>query len=447
MRQAVAGQDAVREVRVIDVLEDSAAELADNYRDQPVVEAELRRIMAEGFLSLGMTDQVVTHRQFAYDLLRRHLGPTHRQTLEVMIEYASVADGSSDSEASVQLSREALELVRAHHAEDAKLLVLALNQLFSCHFYRNDFLEAAAVGTEAVQVSREALPATDQARLSATANLGYLLIEQGRPAEAEELCREVLSARQTLYGDDAIPTLRAKDNLTNALRELCQSDEAAELSREVLAGYSSIYGEESGIVDFIRDKLTVLCSDIGRLDEAELLARKSLEWRESRHGSDHVGTILARANLAQILLLTEEFEEAEPLVREILAWCDAKLEPSNGLSLLAQRIHGNLLVLQGNAAEAEPILWAAVRSASDAFGEQNRATVGAKILYARCLTDLGRYEEAEQELNDCRDTELCPHGRPPTVAEIEQAFVRLYEAWGKPVEADEWRHPAGAEDA
>ncbi len=56
-------------------------------------------------------------------------------------------------------------------------------------------------------------------------------------------------------------------------------------------------------------------------------------------------------------------------------------------------------------------------------------------LLGRCLTALGRYEQAEAIL-------LRNHGRAEHSAKTIEALVDLYGVWGKPNEAAKWRAKA-----
>ena len=66
------------------------------------------------------------------------------------------------------------------------------------------------------------------------------------------------------------------------------------------------------------------------------------------------------------------------------------------------------------------------------------SSAGVLISYGKCLTELARYEEAEEQLvlaySFLRDREA---GDEATVRAVE-TLVELYEAWGKPEKAAEY---------
>ena len=60
--------------------------------------------------------------------------------------------------------------------------------------------------------------------------------------------------------------------------------------------------------------------------------------------------------------------------------------------------------------------------------------------WGRCLTDVGRYEEAKAQLKAAYDGELEMRGAEHmNTREAIANLVYLYEAWGKPEEATTWR--------
>jgi hypothetical protein len=60
----------------------------------------------------------------------------------------------------------------------------------------------------------------------------------------------------------------------------------------------------------------------------------------------------------------------------------------------------------------------------------------------RALIELGRFEEAETLLLSVREA---LRERPDTAATVTKRLIELYDAWGKVVEADEWRQVHNAE--
>jgi tetratricopeptide (TPR) repeat protein len=144
--------------------------------------------------------------------------------------------------------------------------------------------------------------------------------------------------------------------------------------------------------------------------------------------------------LGQLLNRRGAFAEAEELLRECLMWSTQKEGPENPMTLrrqdsLAVAIHG-----QGRFEEAEALLRDAVEIA-ERLGLDGYCEIPTlRRDFGRCLTDLGRYEDAEEQLLAAYEGESAMRGDEHRYTrEAVANLVHLYEAWGKPDKGAEWR--------
>jgi len=107
------------------------------------------------------------------------------------------------------------------------------------------------------------------------------------------------------------------------------------------------------------------------------------------------------AGLAATFLAQEKFVQAEASARECLALLENKL-PDSWLTFDARSLLGGSLSGQKNYSEAEPLL-------------------------------LAGYQSMNQRQNQM------PDAAKPRLKEALERLVRLYEDWGKPGQAAEWR--------
>ncbi len=132
--------------------------------------------------------------------------------------------------------------------------------------------------------------------------------------------------------------------------------------------------------------------------------RRQLGGLDGRPGGDR-DAVLRRlsglhAQLGQYLLQSRRFEEAEPVLRECLAARETLL-PDSWLRFNTQSMLGGALLGRGNHADAEPLLVAGYEGM-----KAREATIPAGL---------------------------------PRLAEAAERLVALYEATGRPREADAWR--------
>jgi hypothetical protein len=105
-----------------------------------------------------------------------------------------------------------------------------------------------------------------------------------------------------------------------------------------------------------------------------------------------------------------------------------------------QREPSDLLAGTGRATEAEPLLTEALAIRQKSYASGDRRTALAESHLGECLLTLGRHADAEPLLVSGYEALKAAKGVPP--AELNRALdrlIKLYEAWGKPEKATEWR--------
>jgi hypothetical protein len=147
--------------------------------------------------------------------------------------------------------------------------------------------------------------------------------------------------------------------------------------------------------------LANLLDQAGRGPEAEPLFRVGLEGARKRFGADDPRTAGMLAARGMSLVRQGRWTEAEPILRECLAIRE-KVQPDEWTTFNTRSLLGGSLLGQKRYAEAEPLIVAGY--------EGMRA----------------------------REARIPPPGRP-RLTDASERVVKLYEAWGKPDKAAEWR--------
>jgi tetratricopeptide (TPR) repeat protein len=148
---------------------------------------------------------------------------------------------------------------------------------------------------------------------------------------------------------------------------------------------------------------------------------------------------MALYNLARLLAIQERDEEAEATFREALAvrvehWGPGHWQVGQGYYAL-----GTFFLTRGDTLAAAESYRKTVEIYTEALGADHGWTAHAKAVLATCLVAERRYDEAERRLLEAyriiRDS-------PSAEAYAEDALERivfLYQAWGKPEKAEEYR--------
>ena len=176
---------------------------------------------------------------------------------------------------------------------------------------------------------------------------------------------------------------------------------AESLFCQALEGYRQIQGPDGALTLDLTLDLANLLDQAGRDPEAELLFRVGLEAARKRFGADDPRTagILAVRGLS--LVRRGQWTEAEAILRECLAIRE-KVQPDEWTTFNTRSLLGGSLLGQKKYAEAEPLI-------------------------------VSGYEGMK-----AREARIPPPGMP-RFTDASERVVKLYEAWGKPDKAAEWR--------
>ena len=171
----------------------------------------------------------------------------------------------------------------------------------------------------------------------ALGNLGLLLKETNRPAEAEPLFRRALAIVEASHGPENPNVATSLNNLALLLWKTNRLTEAEYLYRRALAIYAANPEHEPLSASAVLGNLARLLHETNRSAEAEPLFRRALAIYEASHGPEHPVVALALNDLARLLKETNRPAEAEPLFRRALAINEASYGPEHPMANEAEK--------------------------------------------------------------------------------------------------------------
>ena len=272
--------------------------------------------------------------------------------------------------------------------------------------------------------------------------LGVELGNEGLHAQALLLFREALELNRKFLGNEHKQVAVNLGNLAWSHSELGDHSSAVAARREALAVQRKLHRNESSQVAGALNMLGVAVAWSGDLAAAAEAFRETLEIHRELGGEDSPDTAMAKRNLAGTLVELGQLGEAEQLAREALAHF-RRVHGDRYLNTAGvMRVLGLVLVKKGQAEQAESILRDcvdALRSLSLPEADAWRLARAESTL-GECLTALQRFDEAEPVLVGAYEALLGAKGEAfaATVTAL-QRVITLYDAWGKPEQAAEWR--------
>ncbi|HEU4665214.1 MAG TPA: serine/threonine-protein kinase, partial [Dokdonella sp.] len=401
VRNMLAGIDPDRargmDNRLLRSILDSAAERASReLAAQPDARADIERTIASSYSSLG---------EFA--LAGSHFDAALAAAREAGLSPAASADIAS---------QRALGLNAAGHPQDA--------------------LAAAEAAFALVQH----LPDDDPGRLVVEGRLASIERDAGKLDASRARYARVIERQKAILGEDDDATLESEQGLAIAEFLAGHFDAARPLLQRLVATYRARRGAEDVRTVGAQVSLAVLENEDEHPAEAAKLLAPLLPVVEKVYGPDHPRTLVVVMNLGSALRYGKHYDEARPYYLRALDLARKLYGDTAPRTLMAE---GNLSLMlrdAGDLESAERHARFVADNADKAFGD-NPYRAAMYRGHATVLTAMGRYAEAERELDRAWAVfaNAAGYGADhPRAQEVVDSYIELYEAWNKPERKAEW---------
>ena len=310
--------------------------------------------------------------------------------------------------------------------------------------------------TEALERSRRALGEDSERTIIAISDMGMLLQDQGKQEEAEKCMRQALEKSRRVLGPDYTGTIHNLGYLGLLLRDEGKLDESEKLLRECLEKSRKVLGEDDiNTLDTLTN-LGITISEQGKLVEAEPFYRETLERSRRVLGEEHPDTLVCMNNMGVLLMKQKKWSLAEPYIREVLDKQIALYGDEHPNVLMSTISLGGLRTEQGRFDAAVEVLSPAESKMRAVFtGDNERAVAAFLVNLGKARTGLGKYSSAEPNLLEAEQIYVRVRGETSSdTRECWKALANLYAEWNKAepgkghdAKAGEWKQRLAASQA
>lgn len=255
--------------------------------------------------------------------------------------------------------------------------------------------EAEPLFREALATREQELGAEDQLTLASLNNLATAVEKLGQVTKSEAMHSEILAMREKELGPDHLDTLLSANNLAAALQMLGRAGEAEPLFRRVLAGYEEQLGPDDSRTLSVVGHLGEVLEATGRADEAEPLFRRAMEGHLRVYGENHPYTFMAVNNMAFVLHTLGRLEEAQALHEDVLEKREEVLGPDHLDTLSSVHNLGAVLYQLDQHEQAEKCFRRVLDARERLLGAEHPDTLSSVNSVAVVLMSQGDYAEAE----------------------------------------------------
>ena len=431
------------DLKVRTALDRAASRISGKFEGQPEVEAAVRDTIGRTYLDLGAYSEARAQLERALDLRRQTLGRKNPKTLDTANRLGRADQLLGQYPAAEALLNETLRMQREvlgpEHPEtlsSANVLGLVyndqgnyaraeplfsgllpslrrvlgpehpatlhtMNNLANVYLAQGKYPQAESAYSEALEIRRRVSGREHPDTLMVMSNLETVYQAEGKYAQAEALGRETLETARRSLGPRHAITIVCKSNLAFAYLSEAKYAEGESLLSEAIEEYRQVFGPDHPYTLTAIDSFRAECQLRGDFGRAETYAAQILAARRNSLGSENPDTITSAADLALAYVSQAKFERSEPLAREAYEF-GRKHDPENWQTFRAESLLGAALAGQKKYAEGEPLLI-----------EGYRGMLARKERIA--VLDWRHLDRAREWL------------------------VKLYQDWGKPEKAEEWR--------
>ncbi len=444
------------------VLDAAVEAVDDQLSDEPAIEAEIKHIIGLAYASMTAMDKAIAQLRRARQLRIETLGPDHEDTLATAQSLAETMHEQGLWLEGAQILRDVVDARRRTLGDDHPDTLWAMTWLARSLNVQDEAHVAEPMARRALEGLERQLGPGDARTIRARYVYAGCLHRTGKFDEFEVEARRRLADARKYLGPDHKMTLEMTHELGASLWVLRGDREEAEpLIRGAIEANRLRFGDDDLHTNFWTLIYGALLAEAGEVEAAERHLRDGLAGLERVLGEQNVRTAYAMASLAEFLDPQGRLEEAEPLLRRTVQVRRDLLTVRHRDTSAAISYLGWLQYRLGKYGAAQANLQEALDLQEHLHGSGHANTLGTRLHLGQCLRDSGQLPEAEKHLLAALDGYRAlaqgdgeqPAGHPsasgnerptqlqagPDVVSVLGDLVQVYEAWGKPEKAAEYR--------
>lgn len=437
-----------KDVSVVRAIDAAYAELKTSIaRRDPQAQASILGTLGRSFRKLGKSDRAVQLLREQYEMLRDLRGEVDADTATAKADLAIAIHEDGHTDQAEPLMRDAVEAMRRARGPESRTALAYSNNHAQMLLAMNRIDEADAEIRATYDALLRVFGPDDVETIGALETLAGTVYHRGDYEKAAAMFKQVWEDRRRTRGEDHPLTLLAGSNAATLIYRLGRAAEADALLAPLIERQKKVLGETHiRTLNAMQNRAAIL-SDLGRHDEAVAQSREVVELRTRAQGAAHRDTLMAKRYLGGNLREATRIDESIQVLRETLDALSSTLGPDSGDTLDTMRFLAVSLNARGADAdrdEAISLMRTVVEAAVARLGPSHPTTLIYRIEFAGGLFSRKLYAEAEQQLVAAWENAQSPQAPGRTRAMIANRLVKVYEAWGKPGLAEEYKQFAVA---
>ncbi|MGZ8899582.1 MAG: protein kinase domain-containing protein [Limisphaerales bacterium] len=313
-----------------EILDKTAARIAEDLKQQPEVEAELRSAIGTVYYELGDFEKAAEMHRRALAIHRQRHGNQNANAAADLLKLGETLRQQHNLPEAEAALRESLAMRRSLLGNQHPDVVHSLNELGSLLSIELNNDEPDALLREALATGQKLFGDDHPYVATSLDNLGHVLNRRGNAEDAATLHLQALAIRKKLYGSTHPELIYSYLNLAQALEAQAKPGEAETMIREALSICDRLLGQRHPTIPLLRSELNRVLATQGKSEDsptpyseftAKDVATSSAETaRPPGDGSRAEKSSIAVSLQTRGVALQKEgkLTEAEPLLREAI---------------------------------------------------------------------------------------------------------------------------------
>ncbi|TCV92821.1 serine/threonine-protein kinase [Luteibacter rhizovicinus] len=303
---------------------------------------------------------------------------------------------------------------------------------------RHDLPNAAKVFTDA-NAETVNLPETDPLRIATTAGLARVMYEQGHPVEALAVQQSLSTLLAARLADDDPLLLQTRREEADILIKLGRRDEARAILESLDSRYRNSTDNESPAALDTMSTLADLLNNQNEYERSLALAREVAAIRTRRFGANHPATLRDENMIAMNLMRLRQYDEGKRIFEHVIAARSDSLGADNPETLGSMNQLVWLLAKVGDMVAAAKLQRSIVEGRTRVLGPDHPDTLFARGGLATFLNIEGQHAEALRVAQDvlAGQRRVLGASHPITYATLD-LIARIYQAGG------DWKNASAA---
>lgn len=391
-----------RSITAREILMRGADTIDTQLSDQPQVQAGLMETIGKVYVSLGLFED-------AEPLLRKATEKRAARPTEQLTEIMEKANGHLllanvltekanylEAEKLYQLALAELNIA----APKTPLLTDTLAALAELYFRTGRFKDARPLLEQVLAQRKSRLGENHPKVADAMAELGLNYFDQGDYEQAEQRLKSALVIQRRIYQGKPHPDIgETLNNLGLILSESQRLADAEPLYAEAIEINRALFGEFHPSVAIGLNNLGLLARRMGELNKADELFNQALKIHRHIHGENHPQIALVLTNLALTYYENDAPEEARKTLNHAITMQQTQLSLDDPQIARSQAILGRWIFESGDYQKAKALQLEAITNMSKVLDAKHPQLISSQIHYAETLIALTEYSAAESMLN------------------------------------------------